>query len=451
MTLVPKREYILLLLGDVAMFTLALWATLALRYLEVPSRELFSRHLEPFALLFVIWIAIFFLAGLYGRHTRLFRSRLPSVILSTLIINVIIAALFFFLLPSFGLAPKTILALYLVVSFAFIYIWRVLFFLQLRAPKKFKGVLIASGPDAEALAQEVKNDSRYPFVFEQVIDTSRAHSHEVIQQACRIAGEDDTAFLVADFSDKAFLAARPIVYDAAFHKRRFAILDVNELYQEVFDRVPLSFVQYEWILSSVNTPRLYSVLKRVIDIVGSLIIGLVTLPLYPFIVLAIKLDDGGSILIAQERIGRYEQPFKVWKFRSMTGNDQGDYGVGGKTKLSVTRVGKWLRASRLDELPQLWSVIIGDLSLVGPRPELPALAREYSARIPYYNARHLAAPGLTGWAQIKHDRDPHHGADIAETKQKLSYDLYYLKHRSLFLDLFIILQTIRIVVSARGS
>jgi len=451
MTLVPKREYILLLLGDVAMFALALWATLALRYLEVPSRELFSRHLEPFALLFVIWIAIFFLAGLYGKHTRLFRSRLPAAILSTLIINVIIAALFFFLLPSFGLAPKTILALYLVVSFVFIYIWRVFFFLQLRAPKKFKGVLIASGPDAEALAQEVKNDPRYPFVFEQVIDTSRAHSHEVIQQACRIAGEDDTAFLVADFSDKAFLAARPIVYDAAFHKRRFAILDVSELYQEVFDRVPLSFVQYEWILSSVNTPRLYSVLKRVIDIIGSLAIGLVTLPLYPFIVLGIKLDDGGSVLIAQERIGRYEQPFKVWKFRSMTGNDQGEYGVGGKTKLSVTRVGKWLRASRLDELPQLWSVIIGDLSLVGPRPELPALAREYSARIPYYNARHLAAPGLTGWAQIKHDRDPHHGADIAETKQKLSYDLYYLKHRSLFLDLFIILQTIRIVVSARGS
>src|SRR3989344_4967532 len=136
MTLVPKREYILLLLGDVAMFTLALWATLALRYLEVPSRELFSRHFEPFALLFVIWIAVFFLAGLYGRHTRLFRSRLSAVILSTLIINVIIAALFFFLLPSFGLAPKTILLLYLIASFVFIYIWRVVFFLRLRAPQK---------------------------------------------------------------------------------------------------------------------------------------------------------------------------------------------------------------------------------------------------------------------------------------------------------------------------
>ena len=109
MTLVPKREYILLLLGDVAMFTVALWVTLLLRYLEAPSEELFLRHLEPFSYLFIIWVIIFFLAGLYGRHTRLFRSRLSAVILSTLVINVVTAALFFFLVPAFGLAPKTIL------------------------------------------------------------------------------------------------------------------------------------------------------------------------------------------------------------------------------------------------------------------------------------------------------------------------------------------------------
>ena len=129
----------------------------------------------------------------------------------------------------------------------------------------------------------------------------------------------------------------------------------------------------------------------------------------------------------------------------------GDYGANGKTSLTVTKVGKWLRNLRIDELPQLWNVLKGDLSLVGPRPELPALAGGYSARIPYYNARHLINPGLTGWAQLHHDRDPHHGADIAETKNKLSYDLYYLKHRSLLLDLYIILQTIRIVLTARGS
>src|SRR5262249_60273361 len=144
-------------------------------------------------------------------------------------------------------------------------------------------------------------------------------------------------------------------------------------------------------------------------------------------------------------------PIKVLKDRAMSGNDSGKYAESGKTKLKITRVGRWLRVLRIDELPQLWAVVRGDLSLVGPRPELPALANQYSARIPYYNARYLVAPGLTGWAQIKHDAHPHHGTAMEETKEKLSYDLYYLQRRSLAIDLFIILQTIRIVLTAKGS
>ena len=451
MTLVPKREYVLLLLGDAMVFTIALWMTLVLRYLEIPSWELFFKHLGPFSILFALWLVIFFLAGLYGKHTRIFRSQLSANILSTQIINMTLAAVFFFLVPTFGLAPKTILVLYLFISFAIIYSWRVSLFPRMRFPRKLKGVLIASGPDAQALAEEVASDALCPFSFVQVVDSKKSPSYEVIQQACRMIEEDSMTFLVGDFSDKAFISARPIIYNAAFNKKQFAVVDIVELYQEVFDRVPLSLVQYEWILASVTATPIYDIMKRTIDIFGALIIGLITLPFYPFVMLAIKFDDGGSIFITQERIGKYEKPFRVLKFRTMTGNDQGDYGVGGKTKLSVTRVGKWLRVSRVDELPQLWNVLKGELSLVGPRPELPSLAREYSARIPYYNARHLVAPGLTGWAQIKHDKDPHHGADAVETKTKLSYDLYYLKRRSLFLDLFIILQTIRIVLSARGT
>ncbi len=160
---------------------------------------------------------------------------------------------------------------------------------------------------------------------------------------------------------------------------------------------------------------------------------------------------GGSIFITQERVGKFEEPIYIKKFRSMSGNDEGKYGEGGKTTLVVTRVGKWLRLLRIDELPQLWSIVKGDLSIVGPRPELPALAAQYNARIPYYNARYLIAPGLTGWAQIRHDRDPHHGADVVETKAKLSYDLYYLKRRSLLLDVFLMLQTVRIIITARGT
>jgi len=451
MTLVPRREYVVLLAGDIVVFTLALWATLGLRYFSLPSWDLFKLHIVPFSFLFAAWAVVFFLAGLYGKHTRLFRSRLASTILYAQIINVVIAALFFFFVPAFGLAPKTILVLYLLVSFILIFLWRVGVYPHLRSRRRLKGVLIAAGADAHALAEEIASDARYPFAFEYVIDTAKSPSHEVIQQACRVAEEDDVTFLVVDLSDKAAASALPIIYDAAFHKRHFALIDAVELYQEVFDREPLSLITYEWVLGNISASRLYDSVKRTIDFTFALIGGVVSLIVYPFVILAIKLEDGGSIFIVQERVGRFQHPVRILKFRSMNGNDEGVYGARGKSTLKVTRVGYWLRLLRIDELPQLWNVVRGDLSVVGPRPELPALAAQYSARIPYYNARYLVAPGLTGWAQVRHDRHPHHGTDIVETKEKLSYDLYYLKHRSLLLDIFIMLQTIRIVFTARGS
>jgi lipopolysaccharide/colanic/teichoic acid biosynthesis glycosyltransferase len=215
--------------------------------------------------------------------------------------------------------------------------------------------------------------------------------------------------------------------------------------------VPLTLINYEWILSNLSASRFYDALKRPIDVIASAIIGTVSLVFYPLVMLAIKLEDGGDIFIKQERVGRFQKPIHIYKFRSMTGNDQGNYGAEGRSELRVTRVGRWLRVLRLDELPQLWNVFRGDLSIVGPRPELPALAQRYSECITYYNARYLVSPGLTGWAQMKHDRHPHHGADVEETRAKLSYDLYYLKNRSLLLDIFIMLQTLRILVTAKGT
>jgi len=451
MTLLPKREYAILLIGDVAVFTAALWLTLFIRYQAPPSRALFDQHLLPFSLLFIVWVVVFFIAGLYSRHTRLFRYTLTAALLYAQVINVIFAALFFFFVPIFGIAPKTNLLLYLPVSFALIFIWRVGIFPRLHRGRHLKGVLIASGADVEALAAEVGQDRRYPFSFDHVIDTAHAPSHQVIQQACRVATQESVSFLVIDFSDDSISAALPIIYDAAFHKHRFALVDVIELHLGVFHRAPLSLIRYEWVLQHVGASRMYDIVKRVIDIAGACIMGGVSLIVYPFVALAIKLDDGGDIFITQQRVGRFQKPIHIIKFRSMSGNDHGVYGEHGTSKLEVTRIGKWLRLLRVDELPQLWNVLRGDLSLVGPRPELPALAAQYNARIPYYNARYFVTPGLTGWAQIKHDRDPHHGADIAETKTKLSYDLYYLKHRSLLLDIYIILQTIRIVLTARGT
>lgn len=450
MSLVPKREYLLLLLGDILIFVASLWITLFLRYLEVPSRALFELHLVPFSFLFALWAFVFFLGGLYGRHTRVFRSRLTALILTVQLINMALAALFFFFLPFFGLAPKTILLLYLVVSFCLIFAWRALVFPYLPR-NRLKGVLIATGPDARELADEIANDLHAPFRFDHVIDTSIAPTHEIIQRACRVAEQDDITFLVADFSHEAVIASLPIIYNSVFNKRRFALIDATDLYEEVFQRVPLSLISYEWVLGNISASRAYDVIKRVVDILAAIVIGAISLIFYPFVILAIKLDDGGEIFVKLPRVGRYQEEIQILKFRSMTGNDAGDYGASGKSTLSVTRVGKWLRVFRIDELPQLWNIFIGDLSFVGPRPETPTLAAQYNARIPYYNARYLIAPGLMGWAQLRHDRHPHHGLAVEETKEKLSYDLYYLKHRSLLIDIYIMLQTIRVVLTAKGS
>src|SRR3989344_1298778 len=232
MNLVPKREYLTLLTGDIAVFFVSLWITLFARYLVPPSGDLLRTFIAPFSLLFAVWIIIFFIAGLYSRHTRLFRTRLPATIISAQILNIIIAALFFFLVPAFGIAPKTILFLYLLISSALIVLWRAYLCPRLPTGPKLKGILVASGPDAERLTDEIQNDGRYPFTLETV-DTSRASKAEVIREALRALESEEVAFLVVNFSDKTIEAAYPIMYDAAFQKNRFALVDAVELYQEM--------------------------------------------------------------------------------------------------------------------------------------------------------------------------------------------------------------------------
>jgi len=449
MSIVPKKGYILLFLGDLAIFTASLWISLALRSFSIPPWEVFENHLVPFSLLFVAWTFVFFLAGLYGKHTRILRAQLPQTIFYTQTLNMVIAAIFFFLIPHFGITPKTILAIYLIISSGLIFTWRVYMFPYIRPSYRAKVVLIASGSDIDSLVEEVGNDNHYPFVFDTILDTNNVDSHQVVQHVCRIAEEGEDAFIAADMSDHSIVSVLPILYDTAFRKKRFALIDVNQLYQDVFDRVPLSLTHYQWVLSNVSVSWAYDAIKRFVDVLLAILLGSISLILYPLVALAIKLDDGGEIFITQERIGKFQNKIRIIKFRSMSSNDQGSEVM--KSSGRITRVGKVIRRLRIDELPQLWNVLKGDLSFVGPRPELPPLVNHYSSKIPYYDARHLITPGLTGWAQIKHDRHPHHGTNVEDTKDKLSYDLFYLKNRSFLLDVYILFQTARVVLTERGS
>jgi exopolysaccharide biosynthesis polyprenyl glycosylphosphotransferase len=189
--------------------------------------------------------------------------------------------------------------------------------------------------------------------------------------------------------------------------------------------------------------------RRVLSIFISLIGLLLTLPLLPFIMLAIRLDSKGPVFYTQTRVGKGGKLFKVVKFRTM--RQDAESGTGAQWAANndprVTRVGKFLRTSRLDEIPQLWCVLKGDMAFVGPRPERPEFIEELSKKIPYYGVRHMVRPGVTGWAQVKYK----YGSTIEDAREKLQYDLFYIKNASIGLDLLIMFQTVKIVLLGRGA
>jgi len=448
MKFLNRKEPLILLLGDLSFLLSSLWLTLLLRNVEPPSRELFFTHLIPFSILFAVWIAVYYIAGLYERQTTILQSKLPGIIGTAQLANSVLAVIFFYFVPFFGITPKTILFIYLLVSFILLLFWRNYGYFALGSKKENKAIIIGSGEEMKELLTEVNLNPVYSLKFISSIDLNRADEGSFWNEVVERVYSENVSVVAIDLANENVEPILPHLYNLIFSKVSF--IDMHKIYEDIFNRVPLSLLRYNWFLENISTsPRtVYDAVKRLTDVFISLVLFIFTLPFYPFIYLAIKFDDGGPIFISQERIGEANQPIKIVKFRSMSRDDAGVYRD--KATNRITRVGSWLRKSRVDELPQLWNVIRGDLSLIGPRPELPALVRKYSEEIPYYNVRHLIKPGLSGWAQIYHDAHPHHAADVHETKNKLSYDLYYIKNRSLLVDLKIALRTVKTLVSISG-
>ncbi len=432
----------MLFLGDILFFTAALRVTLTLRYFEVPSDLAFYDHLIPFSFLFLVWVTVFFIAGLYDKHTIIFKRKLPSIILNAQIVNVILAAVFFFFIPYFGITPKTNLFIYLFISFIFIVTWRLYLFPLLGSRKRQNALLIASGSEMLKLRDEINNNARYNFYFTSSLDLDTADRKDLEEYLYEHVKANNISIIVADTSSEKVSSVIPILYHLTFIQLRFKFLDFQKMYENIFDCVPLSLVKYNWFLNNVSwLPRItHDLAKRFIDIVFSVVLGIPSLLVYPFVVAAVKFGDKGPVFIIQERVGKDNRPIYIFKFRSMSIYE----------KEKVTRVGNMLRKTRIDEFPQLWNVLKGDLSLIGPRPEMPHLAELYEKEIPYYNIRHFIQPGLSGWAQIHHSKPPKFGAQYDGTKEKLSYDIFYIKNRSLLLDLYIGLKTIKTLFSRTG-
>lgn len=430
-----------MLLGDVFLLGLSLWLALLIRNLGVPSMPYFLEHLSAFVAVFSVSVLIFFIAGLYEHQTRLVKRILGARIAGAQLANVLIAAVVFFLLP-FDIAPKTILALYLVISVVLISVWRFFLVPSFSIARQEPALLIGTGPEVDRVLQDINTHKKYYIRFVEHIDTATytdlvARIHEKIAEGVRL--------IVLDSRDPKVAEVLPQLYEPMVTGVVFS--EFSAFYEDLFDRVSLGHVDYAWLLECLPKKRFaYDITKRAFDFVGACIGGVIAIPF--ILVAALLLMPGGQPFIFHNRIGKQGKLFQIVKLRTMLFNDHGD--PVRQRENRVTALGRILRKTRIDELPQLYNIAKGELSFIGPRPELPEIAKVYEQNIPYYHVRHLITPGLSGWAQI-HDYDaPRGGADVERTSRKVSYDLYYLKHRSFGLDMAIALKTLRALASFSG-
>jgi sugar transferase (PEP-CTERM system associated) len=221
--------------------------------------------------------------------------------------------------------------------------------------------------------------------------------------------------------------------------------------EKISGRIEVDHLHPSWLIfqDGFRSSATFVVLQRLLSILVSFVSLVLVLPVVPFVVLAIKLDSQGPVLYRQQRVGRGGVTFYCYKFRTMRKDAEADTGPtwANDDDPRITRVGRLLRTSRLDEIPQLWCVFKGDMAFVGPRPERPEFVERLAKEIRYYGLRNMVRPGITGWAQVRYK----YGNTVEDSKEKLQYDLFYIKNASLGLDLVIMFQTIKIVLLGRGA
>ena len=446
MAIVNKKEPIILGFVDVIILAVSLFVTLALRYHGMPSSNLIGLHVLPFTIIFIYSIVVFYISGLYGRTVSLARSSIPGTVIKAQVVNGLIAVALFYFIPSFTVTPKVTLFAYIFLSSALLILWRMSTYSLFSLRRKYPALVIGSGLEAEELMGEMSVNPRIGLFCRKRIDPDAS------AEALLAAMEDNGStfqYIVADVGNPNLEALLPELYKKFFLKAQ--IIDIHELYEQVFNRIPLSCMNYAWVMSHISSvsPKTYDLMKRALDIFFGLIVGLSACVAYPFVAIAVKIEDKGPVFIRQQRTGKNGAPMHYYKFRSMQRNETGKWmaeSVKGANR--VTRVGRFIRKTRIDELPQGLAVFKGDMSLIGPRSDIAGLGERLAKEIPYYSVRTIITPGLTGWAQINQDKPPQ---TIEENKIRMSYDLYYIKYRSLGLDLRIILRTFRTLLSRVGA
>ena len=374
-------------------------------------------------------------------------------------ITSIVLAIIYFLWPDAMIGRWIFFASIIVVIF-FIVSWRFLYAYAIK--KKLlteKALIVGDGELAGDLLKEIRSRRDISYDVRLVLGQENGDYSQTQLQGipvrygfdnlCDLAEAQEVSSIIVALDQKRGVMPYKELLNCKV--RGISIVDGESIYERITGKLLVEKINPSWLIFSdgfVKSP-IVRLTKRLVGLALSSIMLVVLSPLILVVAIAIKLDSKGRVLFSQERVGEGGEIYKVYKFRSMREDAEAASGPvwAEEDDPRITRVGRIIRKLRIDELPQLWNVLKGDMSIVGPRPERPFFVEKLKTKIPYYKERFTVKPGVTGWAQVKYP----YGATEADALEKLKYDLYYIKNMSLFMDLMVLFHTIKIVLLGRGS
>lgn len=388
-------------------------------------------------LIIVVALLMYYVANIFSIRARKYSLR-----------ELILSVGLNFILLLFTIMVK-ILGIYeSIVLFGIVTMFQITFryIVNMAIVRKQKILFVGENSYTEDLLNSIKNDDQYKLMGFLKNEKGEALK-KIVLKMCAVGKID----IIVDFSEDLLKDSQLVDILLQYKLGGLQFYNYLEFYEMYENKLPISHLSSKWFLENSGFEIYYNNFnlraKRLLDLIFAIIIGICTLPLMLLAAIIVKLESKGPIFFIQERIGEGNKKFNIVKFRSMTTDaEKNGPQWASKNDNRVTRWGKIMRATRIDELPQLWNVLKGEMSFVGPRPEREYFIQQLEKEIPYYNLRHTVKPGLTGWAQVMYP----YGASIEDAYRKLQYDLYYIKHHDVIFDIKVLLKTVTIVVFGKG-
>ncbi|MBC7767124.1 sugar transferase [Arenimonas sp.] len=433
-----KPIQIMQFLGDIFFFYSSFYLMIFIRNLS------YETHIWPFAVVIFALLVGNYIIGLYDRVAQDYKVNLVRILMVHSIVFVFAVLLFYFFFSRLSINPRFNLFLFFSFSFIFTSAWRYIF---VRYRPLIQNVYIfGTGEDYSDLVEYFKKNTDKYYRLAKSVDLEKMFVNDVQKEFTNIPKDDDN-LIVIDTDHSKIKLIKEYLYESLYYGSKY--VELKDFFEQVMKRIPLGQIDELWFLTYIQKSSKpgYIFFKKTFDLLFCFIL-LPTFIIFPIVKFFMMLEGPGKFFIQNPRLGMLGKIIKIPKIRNRLHDDAG-VKFGAKSQDNpVSKVGSVIKPTRIDELPQIISVLKGDLSLIGPRPEFKHIADDLCRDLPYFMMRTLVKPGLSGWAQINQDYVP---SNLKETKLKLSYDFYYIKNRSIALEIQIFLKTIRTVLSRFGS